>query len=140
MNKFKIISFIIVAFMATAGASYAAINWQPVWHSPSDYIAPGSTIGSKEMAENLQYLYEKVQVTKVYDNCDAIIVQDLDCKVPYTCNCGKYGCSTCYADGKHDQLKISCPNKAPVTFEGACRDPRKEQQCGKYGCTSITGN
>jgi len=141
MKKSKIFLLVaaLVFSLSVVSGTYAAMSWQPQWHDLGGFVSPGAVIPSKQIGENLQYLYDKFQGTHDYDNCDAAIVKDIDCKVPYTCNCGKYGCSTCYADGKQDQLHLSCPGRAPITFEGACRDPRKEQQCGKYGCTDING-
>ena len=127
----------VIGFAYIVSQKVSASSWEPVWHG-TDWIQPSNVIKSKEMAENLQYLYDMVGVSRKYENCDFKLIEGIDCKVPYTCNCGKYGCSTCYADGKRTDLKIACPGKVPITFNGSCRDPRKEMTCGKYGCTCGT--
>jgi len=135
MKNSLFFSLIVLALFAGVYVSYA---WTANWHMLDNFVKPGNTITSKEVGENLQYLYDHVGVTRQFENCDFKFIENISCKVPYTCNCGKYGCSTCYADGKRTDLKIACPGKSPITYNGSCRDPRKERQCGKYGCTCGT--
>ncbi len=135
MKYNKVVVNILAAFVAIFAGVLISSAWTARWHPLEQTVQPSKIISSQEVGENLQYLYDQVSVARHFETCDFKFEEDIDCKVPYTCNCGKYGCSTCYAEGKRTDLKISCPGKTPLTFNGSCRDPREEMQCGKYGCT-----
>ncbi len=111
------------------------MNWTAQWHNPNNWIAPGSNIKAKEVAESLQYLYDQFSKLNL-QGCTAVKESGVACKFKRVCNCGKYGCSICEEDSIKDIMTISCPGNKVVTLDGPCADPREVQQCGKYGCTS----
>ncbi len=108
-------------------------DWNPEWNG-TKFVAPGATISSQELGQNLQFLYDKLSELGNFSNCNFQIVEGLSCKYPYNCKCGKYGCSVCMGDGIQSRLDIECPNQPKKQFFGACQDQRQAQKCGKYGC------
>ncbi len=112
-------------------------NWEPQWHDPNEWINTGKIINAEQLGETLKYLYSMASVNRNFRNCTFSISQPRECEITYSCNCGKYGCSTCKTKSTRRDLIISCPNKPDLEFTGVCVDPRKAQRCGKYGCTSI---
>lgn len=129
INKLYILSlFAIIGIVGGVAYTYAA--WQPKWND-TDFIRTGGVIPAQKIGENFEYLRKQIED---FENCSFERVDGISCTFTYNCNCGKYGCSTCTSNSTRSDLIISCPGKQDLTFEGACRDPRTPQQCGKYGC------
>ena len=55
----KINSFVLSASLGLLFAAGITFAWNAVWHG-TDWMQPGNTINSKEMAENLEYLKRTV--------------------------------------------------------------------------------
>ncbi len=114
---------------------YGTANWESEWHDPNEWINTGKTINAEQLGETLKYLYSMASVNKNFQNCTMSVSQPRECEIAHSCNCGKYGCSTCKTKSIRRDLLISCPDKPTLEFAGVCIDPRKAQKCGKYGCT-----
>lgn len=63
INKYlKEITIVLsLTFLLVAGISFAQMTWQTRWYQPKNWIQPGKVISSKQLAESLNYLYNKVQ-------------------------------------------------------------------------------
>ncbi len=143
MTSIKIVLMVFAFAFAVFGGIYGANAWSGNnWNDPADFVKSGNVIQAQKVGQNFQYLYDRVNglvvstSTDSFARCNFKVTNDIACKYPYNCNCGKYGCSVCMGDGYKNRLEIMCPKKPTQIFNGACQDQRTSQTCGKYGCTS----
>ncbi len=121
-NIYLSMGFILFAFFL---ATYISFAWNPTWHNPDEFIQPGSTIPSKQIGENFQYLNKQVSnlnmsLNKLENRTCDFQLQEQSCQISYSCNCGKYGCRTCYKPGVRAVLQVICNNRPSINIEGDC--------------------
>ncbi len=54
------------------------------------------------------------------DTCN-ITEKSQNCTVPYSCSCGKSGCSTCYRAGVQYMIVYDCPSVSGTSMWSACQ-------------------
>ncbi len=116
MRNLKTITLsLIVGITLAGGVTFAAAVWQG-----TEGITDGSIISASQIKSNFDYLKETAVSKEYVDSkiqpaCSVAEESSTDCQVSYSCNCGKYGCSTCYRAGIQYRTSISC-GSSPITY------------------------